>query len=65
MLRALDLIIIIYAFRLTFRRFRHITERGLYKLTKKAIRKNKIVTLLRYLIYLLFVSFALFKIILN
>ena len=64
-LRALGLTIIAHAFRSAFRRFRHITGRGLHEPTKKAIRKNKTVALLRCLIHLLPVSFALFEIILN
>ncbi len=64
-LRALGLIILAHAFRSAFRRFRHITGRGLHEPTKKAIRKDKTVALLRCLIHLLPVSFALFEIILN
>ena len=64
-LRALGLTIIAHAFRSAFRRFRHITGRGLHEPTKKAIRKNKTVALLRCLIHLIPVSIALFEIILN
>ena len=64
-LRTLGLTIIAHAFRSAFRRFSHITGQGLHEPTKKAIRKNKTVALLRCLIHLLPVSFALFEIILN
>lgn len=65
MLRALGLTIIAHAFRSAFRTVRHITGRGLHEPTKKAIRKSRTVALLRCLIHLIPVSFALFEIILN
>ena len=65
MLRALGLTIIAHAFRSAFRHLRHITGRGLHEPTKKAIRKNKTIALLRCLIHLIPVSVALFEIILN
>ena len=64
-LRALGLMIIAHAFRSGFRALRHIGGRGLHEPTKKAIRKNKTVALLRCLIHIFPVSFALFEIVLN
>ena len=64
-LRALGLMIFAHALRSLFRRLRHVTGRGLHEPTKKAIRKNKTIALLRCLIHLIPVSIALSEIILN
>lgn len=48
-----------------FRKVRRVTGRGLHEPTKKAIRKDRTIALLRCLIHLFPVSIALFEIILN
>lgn len=63
--RALGLMIFAHFIRSAFRKFRHVTGRGLHEPTKKAIRKDRTIALLRCLIHLFPVSIALFEIILN
>ena len=64
-LRALGLTIIAHAFRSAFKALCHLGGRGLHEPTKKAIRRNKTVALLRCLIHLFPVTFALSLIVLN
>ena len=48
-----------------FRKVRRVTGQGLHEPTKKAIRKDRTIALLRCLIHLFPVGIALFEIILN
>ena len=63
--RALGLMILAHFIRSIFRKIRRVTGRGLHEPTKKAIRKNRTIALLRCLIHLFPVSISLFEIILN
>ena len=63
--RALGLMIFAHFIRSVFRKIRRVTGRGLHEPTKKAIRKDRTIALLRCLIHLFPVSIALFEIILN